>query len=61
MRLTTDSAASERSPTEPVSHQAAVFRAMVAIAAAIESQAKRVMLGGARVVMACPVLARIEP
>jgi hypothetical protein len=33
---------------------------MVTIAAAIESQAKRVMLGGAVVVMACHLLARIE-
>ena len=32
-----DSSASERSPTEPVSHQAADFIAIVATAAAIES------------------------
>ena len=35
-RLTTDSAASERSPTDPVSLQAAAFRAIVTTAAAIE-------------------------
>jgi hypothetical protein len=50
MRLTTDSAASERRPTEPVSHQAAVFMPMVTIAAAIESHAKRVRLGWAAVI-----------
>ena len=43
-RFTTDSAASERSPTDPVSHHATVFMAMVVTAAAIESQAKRVSL-----------------
>ena len=38
-RLTIDSSASDKRPTEPVSHQAAAFSAMVASAAAIESQA----------------------
>ena len=38
-RLTTDSAASERRPTEPVSFHAAAFRAIVTTAAAIESPA----------------------
>src|SRR5699024_11776238 len=41
-RLTVDSAASERRPTEPVSAQALVFRVMVTIAAQIDSQAYRV-------------------
>ena len=36
-RLTTDSAASESRPTEPVTNHAVVFRAIVAAAAAIES------------------------
>src|SRR3954470_9315652 len=40
-RLTSDSSASDSRPTEPVSHQASAFKAMVAMAAAIESQAKR--------------------
>ncbi len=40
-RLTKDSRASDRSPTEPVSHHAIVFSTIVATAAAIESQAKR--------------------
>ena len=38
-RLTTDSAASERKPTDPVSRHAAVFSAIVATAAAIDSAA----------------------
>ena len=38
-RLTTDSSASESSPTEPVSHQAKDLSTMVASAAAIDSQA----------------------
>src|SRR5512145_1415705 len=50
MRFTTDSAASERRPTEPVSHHAAVFMTIVTIAAAIESQAKRVRLGCVEVI-----------
>ena len=41
-RFTKDSRASERSPTEPVSRQAASFRVMVASAVATDSQAKRV-------------------
>ena len=41
-RLTKDSSASESRPTEPVSQYAMAFSAMVRIAAAIESQAKRV-------------------
>ena len=40
-RFTTDSAASERRPTDPVSSHAAVLRAMVTTAAAMESQANR--------------------
>ena len=38
-RFTIDSSASERSPTEPVSRQAAILSAMVTIAAAMESHA----------------------
>jgi len=38
-RLTSDSSASESRPTDPVSHHAAVFRPIVASAAAIDSQA----------------------
>ena len=38
-RFTTDSSASESSPTEPVRRYATVFRAIVATAAATESQA----------------------
>ena len=38
-RLTTDSAASERRPTEPVSFQAASFNAIVTTAAAIDTKA----------------------
>ena len=38
-RLTPDSSASESSPTEPVNHQASVFSAIVARAAAIDNQA----------------------
>ena len=38
-RLTTDSAASDSSPTEPVSHAANALRAMVVTAAPIDSQA----------------------
>jgi len=38
-RLTTDSAASERNPTEPVSRHAAALSAIVAAAAPIESAA----------------------
>ncbi len=38
-RLTLLSAASESRPTDPVSHQAPVLSTIVAIAAAIESQA----------------------
>lgn len=41
-RLTKDSIASERRPTEPVIKYAMPFRAIVEMAAAIESQAKRV-------------------
>ena len=41
-RLTRDSSASESRPTEPVSKYAVAFSAMVRMAAAIESQAKRV-------------------
>src|SRR5258708_13979952 len=40
-RLTTDSRASDSSPTEPVSHQANALRVIVANAAAIESRAYR--------------------
>jgi uncharacterized membrane protein YhhN len=40
--LTTDSSASESKLTEPVSKYAMAFSAMVVMAAAIESQAKRV-------------------
>src|SRR3954466_767215 len=40
-RLTSDSRASESSPTDPVSHHAYALSAMVASAAAMESQAKR--------------------
>jgi uncharacterized protein len=40
--LTTDSAASERNPTDPVTSQAAVLSPIVVSAAAMESQAKRV-------------------
>jgi hypothetical protein len=40
-RLTTDSAASESSPTDPVNDQAVVLRLIVATAAAIESQSMR--------------------
>src|SRR4051812_45109013 len=40
-RFTTDSAASESSPTDPVSRYAPVFSAMVTTAAAIESRAYR--------------------
>src|SRR3954471_24220183 len=40
-RLTTDSAASDSRPTEPVSRYAPVFSAMVTIAAAIDSHANR--------------------
>ncbi len=38
-RLTSDSAASESRPTDPVSHAAPPFSPMVTTAAAIESQA----------------------
>ena len=41
-RLTKDSSASESRPTEPVSRYAIAFRPIVKIAAAMESQAKRV-------------------
>ena len=41
-RLTTDSIASDSKPTEPVSHQAKVFNAIVTTAAAMDSQAYRV-------------------
>ena len=37
-RLTKDSRASERSPTEPVIHQAAVFMTMVIAATATDSR-----------------------
>src|SRR5256885_2880164 len=40
-RLTSDSSASERRPTEPVIAYATAFKAMVARAVAMESQAKR--------------------
>ncbi len=40
-RFTNDSSASDRSPTEPVSHHAAPLSAIVATAARIDSQAKR--------------------
>src|SRR5262245_13160760 len=50
-RLTIDSSASESRPTEPVNHQAASLIRMVAVAAAIESHAKRVRRW--RVVSAC--------
>jgi len=38
-RLTRDSSASESRPTEPVIHQATVFRMMVVSAATIDNQA----------------------
>jgi hypothetical protein len=41
-RLTSDSSASDSRPTEPVTYQARLFSAIVASAAAIDSQAKRV-------------------
>src|SRR5262249_60006088 len=41
-RLTNDSRASDRSPTEPVMKYAPAFRAMVSTAATIDSQANRV-------------------
>ena len=44
-RFTTDSAASERRPTDPVSRQATVFMTMVTTAAAMESQANRASEG----------------
>jgi len=49
IRLTTDSRASERRPTEPVIRYATVLSAIVATAAAIESQAK--LTSDGRVVM----------
>jgi hypothetical protein len=44
-RLTIDSAASEKRPTEPVSNHAAVLSAIVAIAAAIDSHRYRYRRG----------------
>jgi len=44
-KLTMDSTASESNPTEPVNIYAPDFKDMVAIAAAIESQANRVREG----------------
>src|SRR5258708_3530183 len=41
-RFTTDSAASDSNPTEPVSRHAAVFSAIVATAAATDSQSSRI-------------------
>ena len=41
MRLTTDSAASDSRPTEPVTAHASVLSAIVAIAAAIDSATSR--------------------
>src|SRR5438094_981501 len=41
-RLPTDSSASERRPTEPVRRKAPALSEMVVLAAAIDSQAKRV-------------------
>ncbi len=45
-RLTTDSAASESRPTDPVIHHAKVFSAMVRSAAAIDSHANLVRSTG---------------
>ena len=47
-RLTRDSAASERSPTDPVIRQARVFSRIVTAAAAIDSHAKRLRSSGGR-------------
>ena len=45
-RLTSDSAASDSSPTDPVTCQATVFRAMVTSAAAMDSHANRLRSTG---------------